>query len=61
MSKDPNLSLKGTVLPEEKKQFVFYILLSRASSKWSGEVAGGLKGEAKNGKRMKFRLSMGLQ
>lgn len=33
MSKDPSLSLKGTVLPKEEKQFVFHILLSRASSK----------------------------
>lgn len=60
MSKDPSLSLKLKVLQEEEKQFAFYILLPRASSMWSGEVAGGLKGEARNGKRIEFRLSMEL-
>jgi len=28
-----NLSVKGTILPEKEKQFIFYILLSRASTK----------------------------
>lgn len=53
------LSLKWTALPEEETQFVFYILLSKASSKGSGEVAGGLKGEERNGKRTQFKLRWG--